>query len=308
MDLSVIIESIIVLFIMILVGLYGSRRNIITDELKKGLINILIQIPLPFMIITSFLHRYDSNIKENIIKTFFYSLVAYILMPTISYLLLKPIKKEKRKILHFANIFVNTGYIGFPILHSMYGPEGVVYGSIFNMFFVLLVWTYGITIFKGNLTRKEILLELRDALLNPSILAVFLGILIMYFDIQLPEVLKKASREIGQLTGPLSMMIIGSGLAKVKIKKYLYDWTMYYGVAIKLIIIPIVIYFIATIIGLSSIPVNTVIIMTALPASAMTSIFAETFNKEKEYAAYLVSMTTLLSLCTIVFLIKYLLS
>ena len=32
--------------------------------------------------------------------------------------------------MHFANIFVNTGYVGFPILDAMYGPEGIVYGNL----------------------------------------------------------------------------------------------------------------------------------------------------------------------------------
>ena len=307
MDISVVIESIIALFIMILVGIYARRRNIITEEVNKGLVNILIQIALPFMILSSFLHTYDGAIKENVVKTIYYSLGAYIVMAVVSYLLLYPIKNDKKTILHFANVFVNTGYVGFPILNSMYGPEGVVYGSIFNMFFVLFLWTYGIILFKGRLTADEVKLELKKALLNPSILAVCTGLCIMSFNIKLPGVISAASRGIGNLTGPLSMMIIGCILSKVKIKIYLRDWTVYYGVMIKLIIIPMIIFLATILIGISSIAINSVIIMTALPASAMTSILADAFDKEKEYAAFVVSITTLLSLFTIVFFITYVL-
>lgn len=307
MDITVVIESIIALFIMILVGIYARRRNIITEEMNKGLINILIQIALPFMIFSSFLNKYDSAIKENVVHTIYYSLGAYILMAVVSFLLLLPVKNDKKTILHFSNIFVNTGYVGFPILNSMYGPEGVVYGSIFNMFFVLFLWTYGIILFKGRLKLDELKMEFKKVLLNPSILAVFAGLLIMSFNIKIPGVIMSASKGMGNLTGPLSMMIIGCILSKVKIKIYLRDWTVYYGVLIKLIIIPMIIYFAALLIGSSSIPLNSVIIMTALPASAMTSILADTFDKEKEYAAFIVSITTLLSLFTIVLFIRYVL-
>lgn len=307
MQFLVVTESIVSLFIMILVGLYARRRNIITDELNKGLIHILIQIALPFMIISSFLHTYDSAIKANVITAIYYSLAAYMLMAVISYLLLKPVKHDKKIILHFSNVFVNTGYVGFPILNAMYGPEGVVYGSIFNMFFVLFLWTYGIVLFKGRLKAEELKQELKKALLNPSILAVIAGLFIMSFNLRLPGVITTASKGIGNLTGPLSMMIIGGILAKIKIKKYLRDWTIYYGIAIKLLIIPLVFYLIALLTGSSSIVINTVAIMTALPASAMTSIFAETFDKEKEYAAFIVSATTLLSLFTVILFIKYIL-
>lgn len=307
MDIAVVSDSIIALFIMILVGIYGQRKNIITEEINKGLVNILIQIALPFMVLSSFLYTFDNIIKENVVKTIYYSLGAYLLMGVVSYLLLWPVKNDKKIILHFANVFVNTGYVGFPILNAMYGPEGVVYGSIFNIFFVLFVWTYGIILFKGRLTVSELMQELKKALLNPSILAVCVGFLIMFLNIRIPGVIISASRGIGNLTGPLSMMIIGCILSKVKIKIYLRDWTVYYGAMIKLIIIPMIIYLAALLIGTSSIAINTVIIMTALPASAMTSILADAFDKEKEYAAFVVSITTLLSLFTILFFIMYVL-
>lgn len=306
MKISAIVDSVFSLFIMILVGVYGSKKKIITSEMNKGLTDILIQIALPFMIVSSFIFTYDNNIKSNVIKTFYYSLIAYIIMTAASYLLLLPIKNDKKTILHFANVFTNTGYVGFPILNSIYGAEGVIYGSIFNMFFVIFVWTYGLILFKGNFEKKKLNTEIKKALLNPSIIAVFIGIIIMIFDIKLPSAISSSMKSIGNITGPLSMIIIGVILSNVKIRKHLKDWTIYYGITTKLVIIPIVTYFISLLVGDTSKAINTVIIMTAMPASAMTSIFAENFDKEKEFAAVLVSVTTLLSLITVPILLKFL--
>jgi len=307
LELSVILQSIVSLFIMILVGVYSSKKNIISAQTNNGLIKILIHITLPFMIFSSFFFTYDDNIKSNIIKTFYYSIFAYVIMITLSYLFLLPIKNSKKTILHFANVFVNTGYIGFPILNSIYGTEGVVYGSIFNMFFVILLWTYGLALFKGNLEKKDLKIELKKIILNPSIIAVCLGIIILIFEIQLPGALLYSIKSIGNITGPLSMIIIGVILSNVKIKKYLRDWTIYYGVTIKLIIIPIIMYLASLLVRDSSKALNTVIIMSAMPASAMTSILADSFDKEKDYAAIIVSVTTLFSLITITGLLKIIL-
>jgi len=303
----VIIESVVTLFIIILVGVFSSKKKIITDETNKGLVDLLIKIALPFMIISSFIYTYDNTIKTNVINTFYYSIIAYVVMIIVSYLFLLPIKKDKKTILHFANIFVNTGYVGFPILYSIYGTEGVIYGSIFNMFFVILLWTYGIILFKGNFNKSELKSELKVILLNPSIIAVCMGIIIMMFNIQLPGALLSSIKSIGSITGPLSMIIIGVILSNVKIKDYLKDWTIYYGVIIKLILIPILMYLIFSFIASPSKAINTVIIMSAMPASAMTSILAESFDKEKEYAAVVVSVTTLLSLITVTILLKLIL-
>lgn len=297
--MSTIIESVISLFIIILVGVYGSKRKIITSEINKSLINILIQIALPFMIVSSFIFTYSDTIKDNVIKTFLYSLIAYIIMGFLSYILLTPIKGDKKTILHFANVFVNTGYVGFPILNSIYGAEGVIYGSIFNLFFVIFVWTYGIMLFEGKNKREGIKKELKKILLNPSILAVFIGITIMVLNIQLPSAILSSIKNIGSITGPLSMLIIGVILHSARIKDYLKDWTIYYGIIIKSIIIPLGCYWISLLLNEKSIALNSVIIMTAMPASAMTSIFAESYDREKEYGAIIVSLTTLFSLVTL---------
>ncbi|MPM97295.1 hypothetical protein SDC9_144468 [bioreactor metagenome] len=103
------------------------------------------------------------------------------------------------------------------------------------------------------------------------------------------------------------MIIIGVIISDVKIKEYIKDWTIYYGIATKLILIPSIIYLISLLALATSKAVNTVIIMTAMPASAMTSILAETFDKEKDYAAVIVSVTTLLSLITVTILLKIIL-
>ncbi len=302
-----IIESVLSLFIMILVGVYASKKKIITSEINKSLTNILIQIALPFMIVSSFIFTYNDTIKNNVIKTFYYSFVAYIIIIVVSVILVLPIKGNKKMIIHFANIFPNTGYIGFPILNAIYGSEGVIYGSIFNMFFVILVWTYGILLFKGNLNKEDIKYEIKKILFNPSLIAVFIGIIIMVFNIKLPNAIINSIQSIGNTTGPLSMIIIGVILSNSQIKNYLKDWTVYYGLITKLVIIPAIFYFISILIGDTSKAINTVIIMTAMPASAMTSIFAESFNIEKEYAAVIVSLTTLGTIITVPTLLKIIL-
>jgi len=304
LEVSAITESVISLFIIILVGVYGSRKKIITPEINKGLTDILIKIALPFMIVSSFMFTYDDSIKSNVLKTFYYSLGAYVIMAAVSYLLLLPVKDNKKTVLHFANIFVNTGYVGFPVLNSIFGSEGVIYGSIFNMFFVIFLWTYGIILYKGKLEKGYLKKEIINLMFNPSIIAVAAGIVMMVFNIEIKGALLSSIKSIGNITGPISMLIVGVILSNVKIKKHLKDWTIYYGIIIKLIIIPVIIYLISLLLEDSSKAVYSVIIMTAMPASTMTSIFSESFNKEKEFAAIIVSATTLISLITVPVLIK----
>jgi len=304
---AAVMDSVFSLFLIILVGVYAARKQIITAELNEGLVNLLIQIVLPCMVLSSFTYSYDQSIKAEVVNTFYYSLSAYIFMILISYLLLIPCRSNKKTVLQFANSFPNTGYIGIPVLSSLYGIEGTVYGSVFNLFFVVFVWTYGVFVYRGSLDKSRLKQDIKKTFLNPSVLAVVLGILIMVLEIQLPNALLVTIRNIGNITTPLSMLIIGVILAGAKISAYTKDWTLYYGSVCKLLLIPLLIYIAATFTGVESKALNSVIIMTAMPASAMTAIFAHNFQKEADYAAVVVSISTLASLATIPVLLQLIL-
>lgn len=304
--INTVLNSVVSLFLIMLLGVYGRRKNIITIEINNGLIDILLNIALPIMIVSSFIFSFDESIKTNIIKAFIYSFTTYLVMIFVSYALVRPIKDEKRTIVHFANVFSNTGYIGFPVLNAIYGPEGVVYGSIFNMFFVIFVWTYGIMVYKGHMEKKELKEELIKALFNPSIIAVIIGIIIMVFEIQIPGLLLTSINSVGSITGPLSMIVVGAILARVKFIRLLKDWVIYYGLATKLVIIPLILYLISILIRDRSIVANSVIIIASMPSAIMTSILAENYNIEKDFAAVIVLISTLSSILTIPVLVKIL--
>jgi len=299
-DRIIVFNKIIALFLIILIGVYGTKKHIINDDVNKGLRRILLEITLPLLVINSFSFSFDEGMGRNIITAFIYSILFMILGGIISYILLKPLKGEKKKILHFANFFSNCGFIGFPIINSIFGAEGVVYTSIFNMVFTIFLWTYGVMIFSDKLSKENI----KKVLLNPSIIAVYIGIPIMIFNIKLPASILDTTKIVGDMTAPISMIIVGSILLKVKIKSIFKEASVYYGALIKLIVIPLAIYMIKLIIKDNSSVIDTIIVIQAMPAAAMTSIFAADFDKEKEYGAIVVFVTTLLSIITIPVIVK----
>lgn len=291
----VVLNKIISLFLIILIGVYGTKKNIINEEINKGLRRILLEITLPLLVINSFSFEFSDGMGRNVLIAFIYSIAFMVLGAIISYIFLYPLQGEKKKILHFANVFSNCGFIGFPIINSLYGAEGVVYTSIFNMVFTIALWTYGVMIFSDKISKKNI----KKVLLNPAIIAVYIGIPMMLFKVKFPSFILDTTKIVGDMTAPISMIIVGSILSKVSIKDVFKEISIYYGALIKLIIIPLVLIIIKIVLKDNSIIINTIIVIQAMPAAAMTSIFAADFNKEKEYASIVVFITTLLSIITI---------
>ena len=303
MDLSVIVNGVISLFLIILVGVYAAKKRIITKEINKGLTNILLKITLPCLVVSSFIFDLSDELKDNIIRCFIYSPLVLIISIVISYILLIPIKGEKKIIIQFANVFSNCGFIGFPIVFSIYGNEGVIYASIFNLFFTAFLWTYGVILFNGKMKREDI----KKVLLNPAIVAVFIGLIIMIFGFDIPSVLSSTLDLVGNMTSPLSMIIVGVILGNAKIISYLKDKTIYYSAFLKLIIMPCILILISKLLKDTSLVIKTLIIVTAMPAAAMTSILADSFDKESEYSAVIVFITTLFSVITFPILLNFIL-
>ena len=291
----VLLNKIISLFLIILIGVYGTKKNIINEEVNKGLRRILLEITLPLLVINSFSFDFAEGMGKNVFISFIYSIVFIAIGGIISYILLMPMKGEKKKILHFANVFSNCGFIGFPIINSLYGAEGVVYTSIFNMIFTIVIWTYGVMIFSDKISKENI----KKVLVNPAIIAVYIGIPMMLFKIKLPSAILDTAKIVGDMTAPISMIIVGSILSKINIKDVFKEVSVYYGSLIKLVLIPLGLIGIKAVLKDNSNIINTIIIIQAMPAAAMTSIFAADFNKEKEYSAIVVFITTLLSIVTI---------
>lgn len=126
----------------------------------------------------------------------------------------------------------------------------------------------------------------------------------MVFDLKFPELVLNSMSAVGYMNGPLSMIIVGAIFANVDIKSHLKDWTIYYGILMKMVLIPAILYLITIIIGDKSIVTNSIIILASMPSAAMTSIFAENFNFKRDYATMIMVLSTLISVLTIPALIR----
>lgn len=300
MVLETVIEQIISLVIIALIGFYGGKKKIIDEKVSNGLTRILLEISVPLLIVSSFNFKFTPDIATNIKKAFIYSLIIFIMTPILVKPLLLRVDRNKKNILQFSMVFSNCGFMGFPLALCVFGAEGVVYASIFNIFFNLFIWTYGVMLFSDVTSFKE----LKNVIKNPGIISAVIGLIIMVFSINIHPVLLNTMKMVGGLTTPVSMLIIGSLLSRTNFRAYMKDITIYYGLAIKLLLIPVVIFLIASLFNERSIVIKTLILMQAMPVAAMASMFAENFNRDREYSAVIVSLSTIVCVATIPLIIK----
>jgi len=254
------------------------------------------------MIITSFNIKYEASMVSNAQKIFIYSFLIHISLIFISKILFFKLPENKQQVFRFVTIFSNVGFMGYPVLESIYGGIGVFYAAIFNIAFNILVWTVGVMLFTGEKDFKS----MRKALANPALIAVIIGIILFTFSIKLPLPIETSIKLVGSTTTPISMIIVGSMLAEMQLKDAFSGFYVYYATIVRLFIVPMIVYVVLKLLKVDEMLLTICVILQAMPAAVMAPIIAKKYGGDSLLASQCVFITTIVSGITIPIIILFL--
>lgn len=297
---SALIEQVIVLFLIMIVGFIAKNKDIINSQVSKKLSELLLYITSPFLVITSFNFKFSMDMLTNAGIVFIFAVIAHIFSIVLGMIAFRKYPDRIKSVLKFITIFPNCGFMGFPVLESIFGKIGIFYGSIYVVVFNLFIWTYGVMLFSGSREKGS----LKELMLNPGIISVFIGIIIFLFSIELPDPIFNTLDLVGGMTAPLSMLIVGALLADVDFKKLFYGSEIYYGSFIRLIFVPLIALAALRLIGMDEQLLKICVILVAMPAAANTAIFAEKYGADSILASRCVAVSTIFSMLTMPFIVS----
>ena len=141
-------NTILTLFILLAVGYVAGKTKIIQGSASNTLSTLIIKVGQPAMIVNSLIKmEYSAQNLGLGLSTLLFGLVAHVFMAVISYFAFFRFRDpDERKLTEFTAIFVNAGFIGIPILESLFGDRGAFMGAFFVVMFNLVLWTWGIII------------------------------------------------------------------------------------------------------------------------------------------------------------------
>lgn len=295
MNASTVFNQVLILFIILIVGYIANKLKIITPEFNKKLANLIIMITMPALILISTQIEFTKEKLNTSVWILIMAFSIFILSMIFSHFLYKNADEDRKPVLKFATVFSNCGFMGFPILYGLFGEIGIFYGAVFQIPFNLFIWTYGVITYKKHQHLKQILKDV----LNPSIIALLLGFIMLGFNYKIPDPFYSSIKLIGGLTTPLSMIVIGATLGTVKLINVLKDKMVYIVSIIRLVLIPALCFGIFYLFDPPKLALIIVVILFAMPSAAVTTIFAQEYDGNTKLASGIVSFSTLLSMATI---------
>lgn len=298
MNFQIVLNQVLILFIILIIGFVAGKTGIIAGGASKKLSELLLYITSPMMVLGSFFFQYSADKMRNALLVLLFGSVFFLFSILISTFLYKNYDSKVKPILRFTAVFSNCGFMGLPMMKALFGDEGVFLGSFYVGAFNLFVWTFGLSMFSEIKGREGIRGSLKNALLNPALVALYVGVIVFVFQIPLPGAVKQAVKYVGDMTLPLSMLIIGALISTAKVRTLLNDFKVYYASAVRLIILPLAAYGILSLVGAPKMVTAIIVTAAAMPIAANTTIFAEMFDKDSVFASKAVTLSTMLSIIT----------
>jgi malate permease and related proteins len=296
------LQEIMVLYAMAILGFTIRKIGILNKNSHDVLTQLILHVTLPALILFSL----DISFSFSIVKEFFWLISMSVYTLAFSIFIAAWMRRRanlpenQKRVYEGLTIFGNQGFIGYAVCYVLLGEQGVVYLTIFNLCYLILIWTYGVFLFN----KKEIKISWKRIFLNPGILSTLTGLVIFIFPIRWPEMIATGLDTIGKMTIPLSMMLIGILIANVKTRemlillKNIYLWKSAF---VKLVLIPLLILPFAVF----SIPFSVMVVavlVSGMPSAPTISLYSQKYDADTAFASFGVLLTTFLCVLTIPFL------
>lgn len=269
-----ILNQVLIIFLLIIVGFITARRGYVTREVKRGMVEILVNLSIPAMVIVSL----DTDLSVETLKNgaivLIFSLLAHLVSVILGHLIYRKRPVETRNIFSFSMVFTNCAFMGYPLLESIFGTIGVFYTSLYVLAFNIFLWTYGVILFTGQKDTRKLM----KSLVNPGTISVLIGLILLLTPLTSPFVITKVLGYMGSLTTPLAMIVIGSMLAEVRLLDMLKGKTIYIFSVLRLILIPAAAFAVMSAFKLDPQVIAICTTLVGLPAASNVVLFAEKFK------------------------------
>lgn len=305
-----LLPIIFTLFLLLVCGYVCRKIGVIDSVASKKLSQLIISVGQPMLIIGA-LNNAEYT-KENLRIALWATLIGFAMhtvMAIGAHLICKDFQNLNRaKIFEFGLLFANVGFLGFPVLDSVFQSSiGSFMGAFYVISFHLFIWTWGIFILGRG--REDIKLTPKKILLNYGTVPCAIGILLYFLKplIPMPEAItyyfwqpmSSFFNYLGSLCTPISVLITGALLATVSLKDMFRDKLLYLHSALKLLVFPAIICILAKLIGLSETYIMLCTVMAGLPTAATIAMLSELYDIEPGMASQTVGMTSLLTTVTL---------
>ena len=295
-----------VLFAILFTGWFLRKINFIDDKMDHSINKLVVYFAYPCLIVHN-IGELDltADVLADFGLTFVLSLVFFYLYGFFckGYARLRKYPKNVSGIAEFAMSMPNNGFMGFPVALIFFGDSGLLLMLAHNAAMNFFIFTYGVKLLRDMktddhppMTPKRFITAVVKLLLNPNILALFIGFAFSMLGNGVPGVLDEYLLYIGNVSTPMAMIFIGSTLTNYKFRDIIRS-------VVKLLLLPLL-----TLAAVAFLPIDPLIrsilvLGISFPTAATVPMLAEQEGLDAGVASKILFLSTVASIGTVPLLI-----
>ena len=309
----------LMLFSMMLIGYVIWKRNWMDENAYQKLSRIVVNIFNPLLVVYGVAGKSSAGNAGLLLQNLGFVVLFYVLLWGMGFVILAVLRprKEEQKLYRLMTMFSNCGFMGIPVITSVFGNDSMIYIVFYMLGFNLLIYTYVINLARkagedvhpGSSektgTAEPAGAEKKSGLqwkrmLNAGVIASLAAILIFIFQIPLPDIVVDFCDYLGNATIPLSMIMIGISIAKVNLKVIFTNVRIYLFTAVRMVIFPILVtLLVKRFITADPVIFGVFVLQLSMPVASIATLIAKENGADEACCTNGIVLSTLLSIVTI---------
>lgn len=298
MNISILLmQQIVQLFLMIFMGYLIVKTGLVRDDDSKVLSKIILYLIVPCVIINAFQVDYTTDTVKGLLIAFAASVMTQVILLVVI--------SVAGKLLHLNEVEVasvyysNSGNLIVPIVTFILGQEWVLYGCVFMSVQLVFLWTHC-----KKIISREASYDWKKIILNINMISIFIGVILFFTGIRLPEIIGNTLASVGTMIGPASMIVTGMLFAGMNLKQIFANKRVYFITFLRLIAVPLIALVLIKLSNLAffSADGNKIMLIVFLaiitPSASTVTQMCQVYGNDSRYASAINVMTTLLSIIT----------
>ena len=297
------ISGILVILGMILVGFVIGEKGWFDDKSRGLLAKLVTQVALPCYMLYTITQRFTAADLLKMLPALRFPALSMVVLLGIATGVARifAVRQDRRGL--FISMFFNSNtiFVGLPINQALFGDASIPYVLIYYMCNTTFFWTLGTYLIQRD-GEGEAQFDLKTSLkkvFSPPLMGFLLGLVLVMLQIKLPAFLASDLQYLGNLTTPLSMIFIGLSVSHVGVKQLVLGKEQLLILLGRFLVAPLLMATIVYWVTLPSLMKQVFIIQSAMPVMTNAPVVARLYGADSDYAAVMVTETTLATMVVI---------
>lgn len=307
MSIVIVLKNMSVILLMALIGYVLFKKGILDENINKKLSILVVDICNPALTIACIIEDRINATHREIFQATVISVMIYGVLILLGIMVSKALRvhKGEEKFYHMMTVYTNVGFIGLPLARAMLDGDAILYVIIFNVLYNFFFYTHGCFVMQNGKS-KETRHGGRKGGLNLGLISGIASIVIVWFDISIPEILGNACIYIGDANTFLAMILLGASVAAIpSARKLLSNRKLYIFLALRMVVIPMIAARLLTAFGVDSRMTLAFALMLSMPMASIPLMLAEKNGENTEILSQGITISTAICFVTITLVLGF---